>query len=134
MTKITRFEDTPEFKAFSERYQATIGNEENNPYFIVHDSPLRDKSLMDGHWVLNFGSYNYAGMSGREEVNEAAIDAIRKYGTSASGSRLIGGEKRLTLELEKEIAECAAAQDKVMGVDLVRSREFGSRLSAGSFI
>ena len=31
-------------------------------------------------------------------------------------------------ELEKEIAECAAAQDKVMGVDLVRSREFGSRI------
>ena len=76
MTKITRFEDTPEFKAFSERYAATIGSEENNPYFIVHDSPLRDKSLMDGHWVLNFGSYNYAGMSGRPEVSEAAIDAI----------------------------------------------------------
>ena len=31
-------------------------------------------------------------------------------------------------ELEKEIAECAAEQDKVMGVDLVRSRQFGSRI------
>ena len=101
MTKITRFEDTPEYKAFAERYQATIGNEENNPYFIVHDSPLTDKSLMDGHWVLNFGSYNYAAMSGRPEVNEAAIDAIRKYGTSASGSRPIGGEKRFSEIVER---------------------------------
>ena len=31
-------------------------------------------------------------------------------------------------EMEKEIAECAAAQDKVLHVDLVRSREFGSRV------
>ena len=112
MTKITRFEDTPEYKAFTERYQATVGDDgRNNPYFIVHDSPLTDRSLMDGHWVLNFGSYNYAAMSGRPEVNEAAIDAIRKYGTSASGSRLIGGEKRLTLELEKEIADWKHAED-----------------------
>ena len=112
MTKITRFEDTPEFKAFTERYQATIGDDaKNNPYFIVHDSPLTDQSLMDGRWVLNFGSYNYAAMSGRPEVNEAAIDAIRRYGTSASGSRLIGGEKRLTLELEKELADWKHSED-----------------------
>ena len=33
-------------------------------------------------------------------------------------------------EVEKEIAECAAAQDNVMCVDLVRTREFGSRIYA----
>lgn len=57
--------------------------------------PMTDKSYMDGRWVLNFGSYNYAGMSGRQEVSDAAIDAIRRYGTSASGSRLLAGEKSL---------------------------------------
>jgi hypothetical protein len=31
---------------------------EDNPYFVCHESPLRDKSLMAGHEVLNFGSYN----------------------------------------------------------------------------
>ena len=31
-------------------------------------------------------------------------------------------------EMEKEMARVAAAQDKVLGVDLIRSREFGSRI------
>ena len=102
--RITRFEDTPEFIAFQERKMAMLADEDN-PYFIAHDSPLTDKSYMDGQWVLNFGSYNYVGMSGRKEVEDAAIDAIRKYGTSASGSRLLAGEKHLYQELEKELAE-----------------------------
>ena len=33
-------------------------------------------------------------------------------------------------EVEREIAECAAAQDNVICVDLVRTREFGSRIYA----
>ncbi len=33
-------------------------------------------------------------------------------------------------ELEKEIAQCAAEQENVMSVDLVRTREFGSRIYA----
>ncbi|HPR79377.1 MAG TPA: aminotransferase class I/II-fold pyridoxal phosphate-dependent enzyme, partial [Candidatus Limiplasma sp.] len=80
-------------------------------YFVCHESPLRDKSLMAGHEVLNFGSYNYVGMSGRHEVMEAAKAAIDKYGTSASGSRLLAGEKKIHEELEKEIAEWKHAED-----------------------
>ena len=109
---ITRFEDTPEFKAYQERYAALLGEE--NPYFIVHDSALTDRSLMDGQWVLNFGSYKYAGMSGRPEVSEAAIEAIRSYGTSASGSRLLAGEKTLTQTLEKELAAWKHAEDALV--------------------
>ena len=108
VTPITRFEDTPEYAAFQARYKALIGSD--NPYFIVHDSPLTDRSLMDGKWVLNFGSYNYVGMSGRPEVSEAAIEAIRRYGTSASGSRLLAGEKSLTQQLERELADWKHAE------------------------
>ncbi|MBQ8161457.1 MAG: aminotransferase class I/II-fold pyridoxal phosphate-dependent enzyme [Clostridia bacterium] len=112
VVRITRFEDTPEFKAYQERYATLIGD--HNPYFVIHDSPLTDKSLMDGQWVLNFGSYNYAGMSGRREVEDAAIDAIRKYGTSASGSRLLAGEKTLSQELERAIAEWKHTEDALV--------------------
>lgn len=87
-------EETPEYRQFLARKQSLL-SDTGNPYFIAHDSPLTDKSYMDGRWVLNFGSYNYAGMSGRQEVSDAAIDAIRRYGTSASGSRLLAGEKSL---------------------------------------
>lgn len=102
---ITRFEDSLEYQAFAARQAALLGSGEDNPYFVAHDSPLLDTSNMAGQRVLNFGSYNYAGMSGRAETREAAKKAIDLYGTSASGSRLLAGEKSLHAELEREIAD-----------------------------
>jgi 8-amino-7-oxononanoate synthase/acyl carrier protein len=102
-TPITRFEDTPEYAAFLERRKG-IDKLEHDPYFVCHESPLTDVSIMDGREVLNFGSYNYVCMSGRPETEEAAIAAIHKYGTSASGSRLLAGEKKVHEELETAIA------------------------------
>ena len=109
--RITRIEDTPEYAALQERFRAIHGE---NPYFVCHESPLMDTSVMDGHEVLNFGSYNYAGMSGRPETVNAAIEATRKYGTSASGSRLLGGEKKLHEQLEAAIAEWKHTEDALV--------------------
>nr|SIP63229.1 8-amino-7-oxononanoate synthase (EC 2.3.1.47) [uncultured bacterium] len=109
---ITRFEDAPEYIAFMERWEEkenAVGGDD--PYFVCHDSPLTDTSLMAGQRVLNFGSYNYVGMSGRPEVSAAAKEAIDRYGTSASGSRLLAGEKTLYKTLEKELAEWKRAED-----------------------
>ncbi len=111
ITPIRRFEDAPEFIAFQKRMQALMAEGADNPYFICHESPLRDTSLMAGHEVLNFGSYNYVGMSGRPEVQAAAKAAIDKYGTSASGSRLLAGEKKLHQELERELADWKHSED-----------------------
>ena len=114
VTPISEFRETPEFKAFYARHQALMANGGENPYFVCHDSPLKDTSIMAGKEVLNFGSYNYVGMSGRREVMEAAKAAIDKYGTSASGSRLLAGEKSLYQELEKEIAEWKHAESALV--------------------
>ena len=112
ITKITRFEDSPEYKAYQERHsEMLMATDNHDPYFVVHDSPLTDTSIMDGRKVLNFGSYNYVGMSGRKEVSEAAKKAIDLYGTSASGSRLLAGEKTLTQTLEKELAAWKHTED-----------------------
>lgn len=110
ITPITRFEDAPEYQAFIERQQALLGSGLENPYFVRHDSTLTDVSMMEGQEVLNFGSYNYVAMSGRKEVQEAAKAAIDTYGTSASGSRLLAGEKSLYQELENELAEWKNAE------------------------
>ena len=111
---IDRFEDAPEYIAFQKRLEGlrTLGGD--NPYFVCHESPLRDTSMMDDHEVLNFGSYNYAGMSGRAEIVQAAKDAIDQYGTSASGSRLLAGEKKLYIELEKELADWKHTEDALV--------------------
>lgn len=114
VTPITRFEDAPEFQAFQQRMQGLLESGMENPYFVCHDSALKDKSLMAGHEVLNFGSYNYVGMSGRPEVMEAAQQAIQRYGTSASGSRLLAGEKTLYQELERELAQWKHAESALV--------------------
>ncbi|MDR3051710.1 MAG: aminotransferase class I/II-fold pyridoxal phosphate-dependent enzyme [Oscillospiraceae bacterium] len=103
---IIRFEDAPEYRAFLHRTDSLNPLMEvlGNPYFVAHDSVIRDTSMMNGREVINFGSYNYLGLSGHPETVEAAVDAVRKYGTSASGSRLLAGEKTLHKELERAIA------------------------------
>jgi len=110
ITPVTRFEDSEEYLAFAARQQALLGSGLENPYFVKHDSALLDVSLMEGQEVLNFGSYNYVAMSGREETREAAKEAIDRYGTSASGSRLLAGEKSLYQELEAELADWKNAE------------------------
>jgi len=102
VTPVKRFEDAPEYKTFMARFETL--DKSKNPYFIPHDSTLRDKSIINGKEVLNFGSYNYLGLSGHPQVSQAAIEAIQKLGTSASGSRLLAGEKTLHEELENELA------------------------------
>ncbi len=108
VTPVVRFEDAPEYQAFEARKAELLAC--GNPYFVCHESPLSDVSLMDGKQALNFGSYNYVGMSGRREVMDAAKAAIEKYGTSASGSRLLAGEKSLYQEMEAAIAEWKHAE------------------------
>ena len=75
-----------------------------NPYFTVHDSIVRDTTVVGGKELISFASYNYLGMSGDPRVSEAAIEAIRKYGTSVSASRLVSGEKPVHGQLENRIA------------------------------
>lgn len=113
---ITSFTDSREWQAHSERVDtlAPVLERYGNPYFVPHDSPLTDKSKMEGQEVINYGSYNYVCMSGDPEVNEAAKAAIDKYGTSASGSRLLAGEKTLHKELEETLARWKHTEDAIV--------------------
>src|SRR5580700_7991452 len=54
--------------------------------------------------VLMFGSNNYLGLTSHPAVKEAAIEAIRRYGTGCSGSRMLNGTFDLHNELEEELA------------------------------
>ena len=112
-TRITDFAESREYKEIKIRMAATF-RDGFNPYFIPHDSVVRDTSVVNGKPVINLGSYNYLGMSGNPETEQAAIDAIKQYGTSASGARLLAGEKTLYQELEKEIAEWKHTEDAIV--------------------
>ena len=51
------------------------------------------------------GSNNYLGLTGDPRVKQAARDALERYGTGLTGSRLLNGTTPLHLELERELAE-----------------------------
>lgn len=75
-----------------------------NPYFLVHEGGMTDTTVIDGRELLSFSSYNYLGMATHPQVNEAAKDAIERYGTSVSASRLLSGSRPLHRELDTELA------------------------------
>jgi 8-amino-7-oxononanoate synthase len=59
----------------------------------------------DGRTRVNLGSNNYLGLAGDPRVVEAAVEALRQYGTSTAGSRVLNGTTRLHLALEEELAD-----------------------------
>jgi 8-amino-7-oxononanoate synthase len=54
--------------------------------------------------VLMFGSNDYLDLITHPKVKEAAIQAIRKYGSGCSGSRLVNGTLDIHVKLEAELA------------------------------
>ncbi|TFV67411.1 pyridoxal phosphate-dependent aminotransferase family protein [Blastococcus sp. CT_GayMR20] len=59
----------------------------------------------DGRRRINLGSNNYLGLANDPRVIEAAATALRQFGTSTSGSRVLNGTTRLHLALEEELAD-----------------------------
>lgn len=72
--------------------------------------------LIDGNSYINFSTYNYLGLNGNQEVSDYAIDAIKKYGTSVSGSRLLSGEIEIHQKLEREISSFLGTEDSLVQV------------------
>jgi 8-amino-7-oxononanoate synthase len=60
------------------------------------------------------GSNNYLGLTGDERVKAAARDALERYGTALTGSRLLNGTIPLHMELEREIAEWMGTDDAIV--------------------
>lgn len=75
-----------------------------NPFFKTHDAVAGAVTQISGREYINFSSYNYLGFSGHPLINRAAKAAIDRYGTSASASRLVSGERPVQQELEAELA------------------------------
>jgi 8-amino-7-oxononanoate synthase/acyl carrier protein len=99
-----RFDQLPEYRRLKQTMAQVQLTGIPNPYFSVHQGTVRDTTLINGRELISFSSYNYLGFSGDPVVNSAAAQAIEKYGTSVSASRLVSGEKPIHGELECEIA------------------------------
>ena len=75
-----------------------------NPFFRVHETKAGATTRMEGKSCTNFSSYDYLGLNGHPAVNAAAHGAIEAFGTSASASRIVAGERPGHISLEKALA------------------------------
>ena len=73
-------------------------------FFRKIDSPQDPVVTMDGKRLIMLGSNNYLGLTNHPKVKEAAIDAIRKYGTGCAGSRFLNGTLDIHEDLETRLA------------------------------
>jgi 8-amino-7-oxononanoate synthase len=75
------------------------------PYFIPLSDTEGTEVTIDGRRLIMIGSNNYLGLTTHPRVREAAVEAIRRYGTSCTGSRFLNGTLDLHRQLEGELAD-----------------------------
>lgn len=75
------------------------------PYFRPILSAQGTEVMLDGKRVLMFGSNSYMGLTDHPLVKEAAMAAIRKYGTGCAGSRFLNGTLDIHLACEEKLAQ-----------------------------
>ena len=88
----------------------------SNPFFRVHEGVAGATSQINGRECINYASYNYLGLSGHPLVNQAAKDAVDRYGTSVSASRPVAGERPIHRELETALADAYGVDAAVVFV------------------
>jgi 8-amino-7-oxononanoate synthase len=73
-------------------------------FFIPLDHTEGTEVEIEGRRLIMLGSNNYLGLTMDPSVRNAAVEAIREYGTSCTGSRFLNGTLALHGELEDRIA------------------------------
>ncbi len=100
----------PEIVQFQNRVSGIESTGLQLPFFRVNERVRGAYATIAGRDVVNFTSFDYLGMAHNEQVARAAKDAIDRFGTSASASRLVGGNNTLLEELDHELAQLLGAE------------------------
>jgi 8-amino-7-oxononanoate synthase len=74
------------------------------PFFRALSDSEGTTATFEGKDVVMLGSNNYLGLTTDERVRNASIEAIRRYGTSVTGSRFLNGTLELHLEADRRLA------------------------------
>ena len=97
------------------------------PYFRAISSEQDSEVIINGKKVLMFGSNCYSGLVNDPRIKEAAIEAIKKYGTGCAGSPFLNGTLDLHKQLERRLAEYIGKEDV-----MIYSTGFGVNLGVVS--
>ncbi|RUR28061.1 aminotransferase class I/II-fold pyridoxal phosphate-dependent enzyme [Vreelandella nanhaiensis] len=111
--RFTRFDAHPGYQQLTMLRQGAEQLGLKDPFFKVHEGIAGATSVVQGRPCINFASYNYLGYSGDPRVTQAACEAVARYGTSVSASRVVSGERPIHHELEQAIAKAYQVDDAV---------------------
>src|SRR5919199_3703111 len=64
--------------------------------------------------LINFASNDYLGLAGDDRLIQAAMAATKKFGTGATGSRLLSGHRDLHQQLELAFANLKQTEDALV--------------------
>ncbi|MGI2749332.1 aminotransferase class I/II-fold pyridoxal phosphate-dependent enzyme [Bacillus cytotoxicus] len=105
-------DDFPEVKEFHKYLESR----KYIPYFRENHGIASNRIIIDGEEKINYSTYNYLGINGSNIINQSVIEAINRFGTSVSGSRLLSGEIEIHQKLERKIAEFLNVEDALIQV------------------
>lgn len=74
------------------------------PFFIPIRQSEGTEIIIENRRLVMIGSNNYLGLTCHPQVQEAAVQAVREFGTGCTGSRLLNGTLEMHLELEDRLA------------------------------
>ena len=70
--------------------------------------------VVDGKDCLNLGTHNYLGLTEHDDIEKAAVAAVRKYGVGSCGPRGFYGTVDVHLELEERLANYTDTEEAVV--------------------
>ncbi|MDO4570141.1 MAG: aminotransferase class I/II-fold pyridoxal phosphate-dependent enzyme [Planctomycetia bacterium] len=108
------FEKSPEFIQLQKNFEIQLQSGLRNPYFTTHEGQAKDTTIIGGKEYIHFSSYNYLGLGAHPDVLQFVKEMVDKYGTSASASRLVSGQKDIHLRFEEEMAEFYGTEDAIV--------------------
>lgn len=84
------------------------------PFFRLLEGPAGPVVQMEGAERVMLGSNNYLGLTGDDRVVAGAREALDRFGTALTGSRLLNGTIDIHTELEREISEWMGTGDSIV--------------------
>ena len=84
------------------------------PYFRLLEGQAGPVVQMEGAERIMLGSNNYLGLTRDPRVVQGARDALEKYGTALTGSRLLNGTLPMHVELERELTDWMGTEDALV--------------------
>ncbi len=109
-----KFAEYPEYLAGLTMKETARKMGISNPYFRTYEGIARQTTKVAGKEYINFTKSNFLNISGDPFVAKAAKEAIDRYGTSVSASRLVSGQRPIHLDLEAEIAGIHGADASIV--------------------